>query len=131
MQSTRRLRLQSVIQEELSLKISREVKDPRIPPLTVTSVEVTPDASVATVFVALLGAGLSAPESESPASEEAANLKIKECLKGLASASGLLRRHLAKILNIRHVPELTFREDRGFENAIRVNELLKKISENP
>jgi len=54
---------------------------------------------------------------------------MQDCLEGLTSASGYLRRHLARILNIRFIPTLVFREDRGFENAIRVNELLKKISE--
>lgn len=133
MQSNRRMRLQSVIQEELSLLISRELKDPRIPPLTVTAVEVTPDASQATIFVALLGGGLGkdGENPPSPAAEKAAQHKIKECLEGLSSATGLLRRHLAQALTIRHVPQLSFREDRGFENAIRVQELLKKISETP
>ena len=132
MQSTRRMRLQSVIQEELSQQISRELKDTRIPRLTVSSVEVSQDGSSAIVFIAVLGRSLGGVEgTESTHDESVSKTEIKECLKGLTSASGVLRRHLAKVLTIRHVPELTFKEDRGFENAIRVNDLLKKISPGP
>ena len=42
MQETRRARLQAVILEELSLVI-RTLKDPRVPMVTLTRVEVTPD----------------------------------------------------------------------------------------
>ena len=55
MQETRRARLQAVIQEELSVVVPREVKDPRVPSVTFTQVEVTQDGSQATVFVADLG----------------------------------------------------------------------------
>jgi ribosome-binding factor A len=54
---------------------------------------------------------------------------MTECLQGLRSASGYLRRQLAKILNIRQVPHLNFKEDRGLENVNRVHSLLKRISE--
>ncbi len=129
MQETRRMRLQSVIQEELSQLVPREVKDPRIPPLTFTAVEVTEDGSQATLFVAILGGSHGGHDGAPPLSEEGAKLRMKDCLAGLASASGFMRRHLAKILSVRHIPSLVFREDHGFENAIRVQELLKKISD--
>lgn len=123
------MRLQSVIQEELSQLVPREVKDPRIPPLTFTAVEVTEDGSQATLFVAILGGSHGGHDGAPPLSEEGAKLRMKDCLAGLASASGFMRRHLAKILSVRHIPSLVFREDHGFENAIRVQELLKKISD--
>ena len=118
MQATRRMRLQAVIQEELSQVVPKEIKDPRVPSVTFTAVEVTQDGGQATVFVSILGGSEGEPK------------KMKECLEGLSSASGFLRRHLARVLTVRHIPALVFREDRGFENAIRVHELLKKISEN-
>lgn len=127
MQETRRQRLQAVILEELSVVVPREVKDPRVPAITFTSVEVTPDAGQATVYVSVLG-GTAAAASEDPEVEKQARQKMKDCLEGLNSASGFLRRHLAKILTIRHIPTLVFREDRGFENTIRVHELLKQIN---
>jgi len=109
--------------------VPREVKDPRVPSVTFTAVEVTPDGGQATVFVAILGGAQGGNDGLPPLSEQGAKNRMQDCLEGLTSASGYLRRHLARILNIRFIPTLVFREDRGFENAIRVNELLKKISE--
>jgi ribosome-binding factor A len=130
MQETRRQRLKSVILEELSQIVPREVKDPRVPSITFTSCEVTPDGGQATVFFSILGAQLRAEEeSFSELAEKAARERAKLCIEGLTSASGYLRRHLGKILTTRHIPTLVFREDRGFENTLRVNELLKKISD--
>ncbi len=129
MQATRRMRLQAVIQDELSHVVPREVKDPRVPPVTFTAVEVTQDGSQATIFVSILGGAQGGHDGAPPLSEAGAKLRMQDCIDGLTSASGFLRRHLAKVLNIRYIPTLTFREDRGFENATRVHELLKKISD--
>lgn len=122
MNETRRARLEAVILEELSMVIAREVKDPRVPPLTITSVKVTQDGSQATVMITLLGKSLGG-ESDSPAHQK----EMRECLEGLSSASGYLRRHLAQALTVRHIPSLIFKEDRGLDNVLRVNELLKEI----
>jgi len=129
MQPTRRMRLQAVIQEELSQLVPREVKDPRVPSVTFTAVEVTQDGSQATIFVTILGGAQGGHDGAPPLSEKGAKLRMQDCLDGLASASGFMRRHLARVLNVRHIPTLVFREDRGFENAIRVQELLSKISQ--
>lgn len=129
MQETRRARLEAVIQEELAHIVPREIKDPRVPPVTFTAVEVTPDASQATVFVAILGGAQGGHDGAPPLSEGAARQRMKDCIAGLTSAAGYLRRHLAKILSIRHIPTLVFREDRGFENALVVHQLLKQISD--
>ena len=128
MQETRRKRLETVIQEELSQVVAREVKDPRVPPVTFTAVEVSQDGSQAILFVAIFGGAQGGHDGAPPLSEKGAKLRMKDCLDGLASASGYLRRHLARTLSVRHIPSLIFREDRGFENAIRVQELLKKIT---
>jgi len=129
MQATRRMRLQAVIQEELASVVPREVKDPRIPPVTFTAVEVSQDGSQATIFVSILGGAQGGHDGAPPLSEKGAKLRMEDCIAGLTSASGYLRRHLARVLSVRHIPTLIFREDRGFENAIRVHELLKKISD--
>ncbi len=125
------MRLQAVIQEELAQVVPKEVKDPRIPPITFTAVEVTHDGSQATIFVAILGGTQGGHDGTPILSENEGKLRMKGCIEGLTSASGFLRRHLGRILTVRHIPSLVFREDRGFENAIRVQELLKKISDHP
>jgi ribosome-binding factor A len=138
MQETRRRRLEAVIQDELATVIAREVNDPRVPSITLTSVQVTPDGGQATVSIAILGGtqaslvGHAEGEPDSAArfsaSEKGQQLRMKDCLEGLNSAAGFLRRHIASVLTVRHIPTLIFREDRGFENTIRVHELLKQIT---
>lgn len=119
MQETRKARLASVIREELSMMF-RELKDPRIPSLlTITNVDVVDDGSQATVYVSILGI-----ENED---QEVGSEKMENCIEGLGSAAGLLRRHLAKVLTIRHIPNLIFREDKGLRNSARVFDLLKQI----
>jgi len=130
MQATRRARLQAVIQEELSYFVPRELKDPRIQPLTFTSVEVTPDAGMATVYVTLLGGLTVDPdltEEEREKYDKKQKQKLKECLEGLNSAKGLIRRHLGGVLQIRNTPDIVFKPDKGLENASRVHELLKQL----
>ncbi len=120
----RRMRLQSVIQTEVTLLLSRDLKDPRVPSLTITTVELTENGSQATIFIILSNQGMSADENPTLHKKQ-----IQECLAGLTSASGFLRRHLARILNTRYVPALMFREDRGFENTLRVQTLLQEIAQ--
>ncbi|MGZ3698099.1 MAG: 30S ribosome-binding factor RbfA [Bdellovibrionota bacterium] len=129
MDKTRRARLEAVIQEELSMVVPREVRDPRVPPLTFTQVTVTQDGSQATVYVAIFGGAQGGHDGAPPLSDNGAKLRMQDALDGLASASGFLRRHLAKALTVRHVPSLIFKEDRGLENTLRVHELLKKIGD--
>jgi len=127
MQPVRRARLEAVILEELAKVVPREIKDPRVSSVNFTSCRVSQDGSQATVLLTLLG-GLADSDKGRTPKEEAA---LQACLKGLESASGYLRRHLAQILSVRHIPTLVFKEDKGFENTFRVNELLKQIkSEN-
>ncbi len=108
----------------------RDLKDPRVGAVTFTQVVVTTDGSQATISVSLFGAGVRNEDSERDARKDSVEKpqEIDECLKGLASASGYLRRQLGQLLTVRHVPTLIFREDRGIENVSRVHELLKKVS---
>lgn len=119
MNSNRLKRLASVIQEELSVFILRELKDPRVSSVTITKVEVTQDARQATVFIAILGDPELTPEKREEITQT--------CIEGLASGAGIMRKHLADTLEIRHIPQLLFKHDKGLENTIRVHELLKQI----
>lgn len=117
MQETRRARMTATIMEEMSVAI-RGLKDPRIHPVTLTRIEVTPDAGMATIYVTLLGYNPDLPDHQRA---------MKETIHGLDSATGLLRHHLAKALTTRTTPEIKFREDRGLSNATRVEELLQEL----
>ena len=70
--SIKNTRINSEVQKELSEIISRELKDPRIHPMTtVVSVEVTPDLKFCKAYISVLG------------SEEAG----KDTVQGLKSAA--------------------------------------------
>ena len=98
--STKNLRINSAVQRELSVLISREVKDPRISPLTsVTDVEVATDLKTAKVYISVLG------------DEEAKS----NTLAGLKSAEPFLRSALARNVNLRNTPELFFKLDESIE----------------
>ena len=119
MNELRKARLSAVIQEELSIAI-RGLKDPRVPLLTITRVEVTDDGAQATIYLTLFG--------KLEGSLDRTSQAMKDCLEGLASASGFLRRGIAKVLTVKHIPTLLFKEDRGLANATRVHELLNEIN---
>ena len=102
--------------------VPREIKDPRVPYVTFTRVEVTPDGAQATVYVMIFGL---------ESADKGAKKRMDDCLAGLTSAAGYLRRHLAGVLTIRHIPTLLFKEDKGLINSTRVHELLKEIDKEP
>jgi ribosome-binding factor A len=119
MDAIRIQRIQSVMKDELNVLINRDLKDPRIPSVTVTKVEITRDAKQATVFISILSLDQTSTDPE----------LIEHCLESLTRAKGHIKRALSKAIQLRFMPELLFREDKGLENTLRVHELLKQISE--
>lgn len=101
-------RVADFIQRELSGMISNEIRDPRMSPmLTIASVEVSRDLSVAKVYYSLL-------DREDRVETQAA----------LKRASGFLRRRLAQEMRIRAVPELRFHYDDSAEKGARMSALI-------
>lgn len=104
-------RVGHLIQREVA-GILRELRDPRLSQwVSVTSVEVTPDLSLARIFVSILPSGDERERS----------------LKALQGASGFVRRALAPRLGLREVPEIRFLLDGSIEQGARVEELLRRI----
>ena len=119
MDAIRIQRIQSMMKDELTLLINRELKDPRIPSVSVTNVELTRDAKQATVFISILSLNQTSADPE----------LMESCLGALEKSKGYLKKSISKIMQLRFVPELLFREDKGLENTLRVHELLKQISD--
>ncbi len=102
----------SLIRQEISELLQRQVKDPRLGNfIAVTEVITSPDLKYAKIFVSCLGA------------EEEKNA----ALRALASAAGFFRRELAKRLKLRHVPELSFHWDDSIERGERLLRLIDKV----
>jgi len=101
-------RVADFIQRELSGMIRTEVRDPRVSPmLTISSVEVSRDLSVAKVYWSVL-------DTEEQAETQAA----------LKRASGFLRRRLAREMQIRSVPELRFHHDDSLAHGAHMSALI-------
>lgn len=110
--SIKNTRINSEVQKELS-ELIRELKDPRIHPMTtIIAAEVTPDLKFCKVYVSVLG------------SEEAG----AETVRGLKSAVGFMRTQLAKRINLRNTPELTFVLDQSIEYGVRMTRLIDEVT---
>jgi hypothetical protein len=100
---------------------------------------------MATIYVTLLGGlqteverssaplepsdpGYDARQEQIEKARKSQQAELRDCLNALNSAKGLIRRHLGKILQIRQIPEVVFKQDRGLENSTRVHELLKQLA---
>ncbi|MDF2943756.1 MAG: hypothetical protein K0S01_2614 [Herbinix sp.] len=113
--SIKNTRINGEVQKELSMLISREIKDPRINPMTsVVAVEVAPDLKTAKVYISVLG------DDESK----------KSTLHGLKSAASYMRGQLAKSLNLRNTPELTFVIDSSIEYGVHMSKLIDEVNKN-
>jgi ribosome-binding factor A len=93
-------------------ELLRSVKDPRLNRgmLSITRVQVTGDLRYCTVWLSAFGL----------------TENVKELKKGLASASGWLRRELASKLSLRYTPELVFELDDSISHGAHINELMKE-----
>lgn len=106
----RKDRLNEQMKREITEILRRDVRDPRIADVIVTSVEVTSDLWLARVYVQI------------PGSEEVQ----AETLEGLAAAAPFVRRHLGG-LRLRRSPEIRFMEDQTLASAQRIEELLREV----
>lgn len=104
----RRQRIAAEMQRVLSTLISREVKDPRVGPATVTAVQLANDMSSARVYVLPFGGG---GDGEA-------------LVAGLTRAAGFLRGEAGRSLHLRHAPQLEFVLDDSFDRAARLSALI-------
>jgi ribosome-binding factor A len=110
--SIRTDKVASLLLRELSDILQKEL--PRSGALaTVVEVKVTPDLGIARAYISVIG----------PDKERAA---VMEYLK--SETKGLRKLLSARIRNqFRRIPELEFYEDRLFEQASRIEQLLKSV----
>lgn len=106
-------RVSGQIQKALSDLLHKGTKDPRLDMVTVTGVKTTQDLKVAYVYFTTSGGSKSQTDAK----------------KGFESASGFLRRTLAKNLGLRYMPDLRFVHDESFDYGSRIDSLLKSIED--
>lgn len=111
--SIKNTRINGEVQRELSQLISREIKDPRIHPMTsVVAVEVAPDLKHAKVYISVLG------DADAQ----------KSTLAGLRSAAPFMRGQLARTINLRNTPELNFIIDQSIEYGVNMSHLIHEVT---
>ncbi len=104
----RSYRVADQIQREISQLIRLELKDPRISDLlTISSVDVTRDLSLAKIYFTVL------KENQQ-----------KDTETGLKQSAGYLRKLLGRRLTMRSVPELRFVYDTTIEEGVRMTGLI-------
>ncbi len=110
--SNRLTRINEEVLRVLAEKIRGEVKDPRISRMTsVTEVSVAPDLKTCKVYISVLGD----------------DAELENTLKGLKSAEGFLRSALAKEINLRITPTLTFVGDQSIAYGVNMSKLIDEV----
>lgn len=111
--SVKNIRINSEVQREMSQIIQEEIKDPRVHPMTsVMAVEVTPDLKFAKIFVSVLG------------SEE----EKEKTMEGLKKSASFARGQLARRMNLRNTPELTFILDNSIEYGVTMSKRIDEVN---
>ena len=107
-------RANSQIQKALQQIIHSQMNDPRIDDFVgVSKVEVSPDFRHCKVKIAFT-------DGKYDRSEKVLNV--------LKNSEGFLKHKLSEMLDMPHVPKLEFIFDKNLQNAVRVDELLKKLN---
>jgi ribosome-binding factor A len=108
MASGRLRRVDEAVRAVLGDAIVKDLQDPRIGFVTVTTVKTSPDLRHARVYVSVLG------DAE----------VVQASLAGLNSAHGILQLRLANELHLKRTPTLTFEHDESVTRAMRITGLL-------
>lgn len=103
-------RIESDIIKYLSNILLTETRDELLKTITLTEVEVNKDLSIAKVYFTSIS-----------------ELTHKEVEKEMNEASPFLRGKLAKVLEVRNIPELKFIYDETIEYATKIERIINKI----
>ena len=112
--SRRVARVSASIKREVSQMLLNDIKDERVGAgmVSVTDVDVAGDLQHAKIFVSIYG------------TDEAK----AETMAGLKAAEGYVRKQLGQRMKLRRTPEVSFKEDRSFDMAANVLNVLNQIS---
>ena len=111
--SIKNTRVNVEVQRELSNIIRGGIKDPRVVPMTsVVAVEVAPDLKTCKAYISVFG-------------DEKAQ---EDTVKGLQSAEGYIRRELARTLNMRNTPQITFVMDQSIAYGVAMSKKIDDVT---
>jgi ribosome-binding factor A len=111
--SQRTDRVDELLRQEITAIVARDVADPRIGFVTITSVETTPDLRHAKVWVSVIG---------QPAERDAT-------VAALGRAMPFVRHELGTRLRLKRIPDLHVRLDDTAERGTRLLQLLNELED--
>jgi ribosome-binding factor A len=97
------------IQAAITDLLTKKMQDPRIDMATISAVKMTPDLRVADVYVTVFGD----------------DDRIKETLEGFKKSKGFIKKRIAPTLGLKYMPDLRFFRDDTFDEAARLDALIK------
>lgn len=112
MPSQRQQRVNNLLQIEISDIIRREINDPKLGFVTITSCDISPDLRHALVYVSILG------DDKAKANSMRVLIRARSVIRGL----------LGDRIELRCVPLLKFKLDDTAENAQRMAILLAELA---
>lgn len=105
---TRAERVSIKIQQVITELLSKKMQDPRMEMATISGVKMSPDLSLAYVYVTVFGD----------------KKRIRETLKGFQKSKGFIKKRIAPELGLRVMPDLRFIHDDSFDEAARLDALI-------
>ncbi len=105
-------RINEDVYRVLSEIIRNEVKDPRVGQMTsITAVDVAKDLKTAKIYISVLGD----------------DNALSGTMEGLKSSAGFIRSRLAKELNLRNTPELSFIADSSIAYGMKMSRMIDEV----
>lgn len=112
--SVKNRRINDEVMKALSEIIRGDLKDPRISPLTsVVAVNVAPDLKTCKAWISVYG--------DADAG--------RRTMEGIRSASGFIRGELARRVNLRNTPDLTFLFDDSIAYGVAMSKKIDEVAE--
>lgn len=96
------------IQQAITALLSKKMQDPRMDMATISGVRMSPDLSLAYVYVTVFGG----------------KKRIREALEGFQRSKGFIKKNIAPKLGLRIMPDLRFIHDDSFDEAARLDALI-------
>ena len=112
--SRRTDRINEQLREEISMLLTRSIKDPRLSGvISITRVVSSSDLRSARAYISVMG-----------------NKQVKdEALAGIRSAASYLRRELRDRINMKHTPFMTYELDDSMEEADKLFRIMDHIQQ--
>ena len=110
--SRRTDRINEQLREEISMLLTRSIKDPRLNGvISITRVVSSSDLRTARVYISVMG------DQQTK----------QDALLGIRSAASFLRRELRDRINMKHTPFLTYELDDSLEEADQLLRLMNQV----